>query len=98
MQEYWEAYMKPMEGHPSMVSFNAGVSDSMPDSDYGYVGFVKAELRSPTPEGLVSPEEADEIGFIEDRLEMESLRYRAGKYIGRIITQGSATFIYMPQA
>lgn len=52
MPEYWEAYMKPMEGHPSMVSFNAGVSDSVPDSDYGYVGFVRAELRSPTPTGL----------------------------------------------
>jgi hypothetical protein len=94
MQEYWEAYMKPMEGHPSMVSFNAGVSDSVPDDEYRYVGFVKLPLQSPTAQGLISPAEEDEIGFIEDRLEMESLRYRVGKYIGRIVTQGSVNFIY----
>lgn len=94
MQEYWEAYMKPMEGHPSMVSFNAGVSDTVPDSEYMYVGFVKVPLKLPTAEGLITAEEEDEIGFIEDRLEMESLRYRHGKYIGRIITQGTVTFIY----
>ncbi len=44
MQEYWEVYMKPMEGHPSMVSFNAGVSDGVPDTEYSYVGFVKVPL------------------------------------------------------
>lgn len=94
MQEYWEAYMKPMEGHPSMISFNAGVSDYVPDKEYIYVGFVKVPLKSPTKEGLVAPEEEDDISFIEDRLEMESLRYRHGKYIGRIITQGTVNFIY----
>jgi hypothetical protein len=81
MQEYWEVYMKPMEGHPSMVSFNAGVADDVPDDQYMYVGFVKVPLKSPTAEGLISAEEEDDIGFIEDRLEMESLRYRHGKYI-----------------
>jgi hypothetical protein len=94
MQEYWEAYMKPVEGHPSMVSFNAGVSDSVPDDEYMYVGFVKVRLKSPSAQGLISSEEEDEIGSIEDRLEMESLRYRVGKYIGRIVTQGSVNFIY----
>ncbi|WP_345976963.1 DUF695 domain-containing protein [Sulfurimonas sp. HSL3-7] len=94
MQDYWEAYMKPMEGHPAMVSFNAGVSADVPDRAFGYVGFVKVPLKIPGAEGLIAPKEEDDISFIEDRLEMESLRYRAGKYIGRIITQGEVNFIY----
>ena len=94
MQEYWEEYMKPIEGEPAVVSFNAEVSDNAPDMAYMYVGFVKVKLNHPTKEGLVSKEEQDDVGFIEDRLEMECLRYRAGKYIGRIITQGEINFIY----
>jgi regulator of RNase E activity RraB len=94
MQEYWEGYMKPIEGHPAMISFNAGVADNVPDMEFIYVGFVKVKLQNPKEDGLVSKDEADDVGFIEDRLEMESLRYRAGKYIGRIITQGEVNFVY----
>ncbi len=94
MQEYWEEYMKPIGGHPALVSFNAQVADFVPDMEYMYVGFAKVKLKAPTAEGLVSKDEQDDVGFIEDRLEMESLRYRAGKYIGRIITQGEINFIY----
>ena len=94
MQEYWEKYMKPMDSYPAMVSFNAAVSDNMPDFEYVYVAFVKVPLNSPSKEGLISKEEEDSISFIEDRIEMESLRYRCGKYIGRIITQGEVSFIY----
>lgn len=94
MQEYWEEYMKPIEGHPAIVSFNAEIADNVPDMEFMYVGFVKVKLNNPTSKGLVSKEEQDDVSFIEDRLEMESLRYRAGKYIGRIITQGEVNFIY----
>ena len=94
MQEYWESYVKPMEGHKAMVAFNASVADRVPDAAFLYVGFVKVKLRDPKENGLVSESESDDIGFIEDRLEMESLRWRSGKYIGRIITQGEVTFIY----
>jgi hypothetical protein len=94
MQEYWESYVKPIENHKAMVSFNAGVSDYVPDREYLYVGFVKIKLNSPKEDGLVNEEESNDVGFIEDRLEMESLRWRSGKYIGRIITQGEVSFIY----
>ena len=94
MQEYWESYLKPIEGHKAMISFNAGVADSVPNPEYMYVGFVKVKLNDPNEDGLVTKEEADDVGFIEDRLEMESLRWRSGKYIGRIITQGEVNFIY----
>jgi len=86
--------MKPMEGHPSIVSFNAGVADNVPDMEFLYVGFVKVKLKNPKNDGLVEEEESNDVGFIEDRLELESLRWRSGKYIGRIITQGEVTFIY----
>lgn len=94
MQEYWEAYVKPIDGHKAMVSFNAGVSDTVPNEEYLYVGFVKVKLHDSKEDGLATEEEADDIGFIEDRLEMESLRWRSGKYIGRIISNGEVTFIY----
>ncbi len=94
MQEYWESYMKPIDGHKAMVSFNAGVSDFVPDEAFLYVGFLKVKLHNPKENGLVNDEESNDVGFIEDRLEMESLRYRAGKYIGRIISNGEVTFIY----
>jgi len=94
MQEYWESYVKLIDGKKSMVSFNAGVSDFVPDTEYMYLGFVKVKLHHSKEDGLVTDEEANDVGFIEDRLEMESLRYRCGKYIGRIISAGEVNFIY----
>ncbi len=94
MQEYWEAYVKPVDGNKAMVSFNASVSDFVPDTEYMYVGFVKVKLNEPKEDGLVTEEEANDLGFIEDRLEMESLRWRSGKYIGRVISAGEVSFIY----
>ena len=94
MQEYWESYVKPIDAKKALVSFNAGVSDYIPDEQYLYVGFVKVKLNNPQEDGLVNEEESNDISFIEDRLEMESLRWRSGKYIGRIITQGEVNFIY----
>jgi hypothetical protein len=94
MQEYWESYLKPIEGKKAMVAFNAGVSDFVPDVEFMYVAFVKVKLHAPKEDGLVNDEESNDVGFIEDRLEMESLRWRSGKYIGRIITQGEVNFIY----
>jgi hypothetical protein len=94
MQEYWESYVKQIEDKKAMISFNAGMADSVPNSEYMYVGFVKVKLNSPKEDGLVTQEEANDVGFIEDRLEMESLRWRSGKYIGRIISQGEVNFIY----
>jgi len=94
MQEYWESYVKPIEGHKAMVAFNAGVADTMPNPEYPYVAFVKVKLKNPKEDGLVTKDESDDVGFIEDRIELESLRWRSGKYIGRIITQGEVNFIY----
>jgi hypothetical protein len=94
MQEYWESYVKPIEGHKAMVAFNAGIADNMPNYEYMYVGFVKIKLKNPKEDGLVTENESDDVSFIEDRLEMESLRWRSGKYIGRIISNGEVTFIY----
>lgn len=94
MQEYWEVYMKPIEGSVAMVSFNATVSEELPDIALGYVGFVKVPLHYPTDDGLISAEEEDVVGFMEDSLEMESLRYRIGSYVGRIVTKSEINFIY----
>ncbi len=94
MQEYWESYMKPIDNKAAIVAFNASAGDYAPDTEYMYVAFVKIRLKHPKKDGLVTQEESDDIGFIEDRIELESLRYRVGKYIGRIISDGHVTFIY----
>lgn len=94
MQEVWESYMKPVDGRPAAVAFNAEVVQTFPDPDLETVGFVKVRLQMPTADGLVSEAEADTVGFIEDRLEMESLRYRIGKYVGRIVSGGEVHFVF----
>ena len=94
MQEYWESYVKPIEGKKAMVAFNANIADTVPNPEFIYTGFVKVKLKNPKEDGLVTEDESDDVGFIEDRLEMESLRWRSGKYIGRIISNGEVNFIY----
>ena len=94
MQEYWESYVKQVDGHKAMVSLNAGISDEISNYEVMYVGFVKVKLKNPMENGLVGEYESDDVGFIEDRIEMESLRWRSGKYIGRIISNGEVNFIY----
>ncbi len=94
MQEVWETYMKPVDGHAASVAFNAEIAAAAPGEELGIMGFVKVPMRSPTAEGFVDEVEADEIGAVEDRLEMETLRYRIGKYVGRIVSKGEVHFIF----
>lgn len=94
MQEYWELYMKPIDGNIASVLVNAGISAELPSEDKCYMGFVRLSMKSPGDRGLVSGEEEAQLGFIEDRIEMESLRYRIGSYVGKITSDNEMTFIY----
>ena len=99
MQEYWEIYMKNLEGHPASIQFNAGISMDIEQNKYIYptIGFVKVMLKEPNEKGLLSENEEPEILYIEDKLEAAMLKFRIGKYVGRVITQGSVTFIFYLQ-
>lgn len=94
MQEYWELYMKPIDGHIASILFNAGISAELPSEDKTYAGFIKLAMKSPNDRGLVNEEEEAQLGFIEDRVEMEALRYRIGSYVGKITSNGEMTFVY----
>ena len=94
MQGYWEEYIKTVDSHPAMISLNVSASEDGSSEDHGYVAFVKVKLRVPTEDGFVAKDEIDDITFIEDRLELESLRYRHGQYVGRVISANHITFIY----
>lgn len=94
MQEYWESYVKAIDAHKSSVSFNASFKESREDEGFNYVGFVQMTLLQPNEHGQVSANESDMLAMIEDRLEMEALRYRCGKYVGRIVSNGELFFIY----
>jgi len=99
MQEYWELYMKNLEGKPASVQFNAGISMEVDALQYTYpiVAFVKATLKDPKENGLLSQEEEAEIFFMEDKLEAAMIKFRIGKYVGRVISDGCVTFLYYVQ-
>lgn len=94
MQEYWELYMKQIDGAIASVLVNAGISAELPSEDKLIVGFVKLAMKAPNDKGLISEEEEAQLSFIEDKIEMESLRYRVGSYVGKIATNGELTFVY----
>ncbi|MCI4406674.1 MAG: DUF695 domain-containing protein [Sulfuricurvum sp.] len=94
MQEYWELYMKQIDGHIASVFVNAGISIELPSEDKFYVGFIKLKMKAPNDRGLISQEEETQLSFIEDKIEMESLRYRVGNYVGKIVSNNEITFIY----
>lgn len=94
MQEYWELYMKQLDGNIASVLVNAGISAELPSDDKYFMGFIKLTMKVPNERGLISEEEEAQLAFIEDRIEMESLRYRIGSYVGKIVTNGEMTFIY----
>ena len=82
MQEYWELYMKNVEGKPASVLFNAGISMEIEDLKYTYptIAFVKVKLKEPNEAGLLSQNEEAEILFMEDKLEASLIKFRIGKY------------------
>jgi len=99
MQEYWEIYMKNLEGKPASILFNAGISMEIDAIRYIYpqVAFVKAKLKEPNENGLLSESEQPEIAYLEDKLEASLIKFRIGKYVGRIFHNGYVTFVYYLQ-
>ena len=99
MQEYWEIYMKSLEGKPASILFNAGISMEIEKIQYIYptIAFIKVKLKEPKENGLLSSQEEPEIMFLEDKLEASLIKFRIGKYVGRIINDGYVTFLYYLQ-
>ncbi len=99
MQEYWELYMKNIEGYPASVLVNVGISLEIEElkETHPSVAFVKVKLEEPNEKGLLGRGEEAEILFLEDKLEVAMLKFRIGKYVGRVITNGSVTFIFYLQ-
>lgn len=86
--------MKQIDGHIASVFVNAGISVELPSEDKFYVGFIKLKMKAPNDRGLISQEEETQLSFIENKIEMESLRYRVGNYVGKIVSNNEITFIY----
>jgi len=99
MQEYWELYMKNLEGKVASIQFNAGISMEVEELEYSHtvVAYVKAKLKDPKENGLVSEAEEPEILYLEDKLEASMIKFRIGKYVGRVISDGYVTFLYYIQ-
>jgi len=99
MQEYWELYMKNLEGNPASILFNAGISMEMDEIKYIYptIAFVKVKLKEPNERGLLSENEEPELSYIEDKLEASLIKFRIGKYVGRVISDEYVTFLYYLQ-
>ena len=99
LQEYWEIYMKSLEGKSASILFNAGISMELDNIKYIYptIAFIKVKLKEPKANGLLSIEEEPEIFYLEDKLEAALIKFRIGKYVGRIISDGYVTFLYYLQ-
>ena len=99
MQEYWELYMKNLEGKPASIQFNAGLSMDLDELvfTHPYVAFVKVKLKEHNDHGLLSENEEPVVLFMEDKLEAAMIKFRIGKYVGRIISDGYVTFMYYVQ-
>jgi hypothetical protein len=78
MQEYWELYMKTIDGKIASVLVNVGISAELPSDDKYFMGFIRLTMKSSNDKGLISEAEEPQLSFIEDKIEMESLRYRIG--------------------
>ncbi len=94
MQEYWELYMKTIDGNIASVLVNAGISADLPSEDKFTMGFIKLTMQAPNDKGMICEDEEAQLSFIEDKIEMEALRYRIGNYVGKITSNGVITFIY----
>ena len=99
MQEYWELYMKLIDGNAASVLFNAGISMEMEELRYTHptIAFVKVKLKEPNERGMLSTEEEAEIFYLEDKLEASLIKFRIGKYVGRVISDRYVTFLYYLQ-
>jgi len=99
VQEYWEIYMKNLEGKVASILFNAGISMDIENFKYIYpqIAYIKVKLKEPTKNGLVSKEERVKISYLEDKLEAALIKFRIGKYVGRVISDGYVTFLYYLQ-
>jgi len=99
MQEYWENYFKYIDGILSLVQFNAGISIELDEikTIYPTIAFVKTTLKEPNKNGFLTKDEEPEILFLEDKLEAALIKFRIGKYVGRIISNGEVTFLYYLQ-
>jgi len=91
--------MKNLEGKPASILFNAGISMEMDAIKYVYpiIAFVKIKLKNPNEHALLSEEEEPEIAFLEDKLEASLIKFRIGKYVGRVISDRYVTFLYYLQ-
>jgi hypothetical protein len=94
MQEYWEIYMKSIDGYPSSVSFNAGIIHESRKEMLPYLGFIKLTMHEPNEKGLISEAEAVQLQYIEDNIEAAVLRYKIGNYVGKIVTNATVSFIF----
>jgi hypothetical protein len=91
--------MKNLEGKPASILFNAGISMEREAIQYIYptIAFVKVKLLEPNERGMLSENEEPEIGYLEDKLEASLIKFRIGKYVGRVISDGYVTFLYYLQ-
>jgi hypothetical protein len=64
---------------------------------YTKIAFIKVKLKEPNEKGLLSQSEQPEISFLEDKLEASLIKFRIGKYVGRIFHNGYVTFLYYLQ-
>lgn len=98
MNEHWEIYLKIIDGKKASVQCNVGlVMEDDIKAMHPTIGFVKITLKNPKENGLLGDDEQDEMNYFEDKLESSLIKFRIGKYAGRVISDSTITFIFYLQ-
>ncbi len=65
----WSVSEGEMDGAPVLVRVNTSIAAAMGHPDYGIQIGVAVPLRDPNPGGLPTPDEAKQLGAIEDEVD-----------------------------
>ncbi len=96
MKENWEQYTRVTDSDIASIQLNTSIYLDIEDIEFTYpnIVFINLKLKEPTEGGLLNQNEETDILNIENALETKLMRSNSGRYVGKIISSGSASFLY----
>ena len=93
MAEDWNFYLCRVDDQPASIFLDLALIDEAPVPAFVQLGYVHVFMRQPRPDGLSSSEEFETLAQIDDAL-AEATAPLAGRYVGRLTTDGTRTFYF----
>lgn len=93
MAEDWNFYLCRVDDKPASIFLDLALHDAAPITAFPQLGYAHVYMQQPRPDGLSSNEEFETLSLIDDALE-DALKPLAGRYAGRLTTDGFRTFYF----